>query len=287
MANRRMVSLKVVDTDLFLEMPVTARLLYYDLLVRADDDGFVGSPKKIQRMIRCSDDDFKLLMAKRFIIPFESGVCVIRHWKIHNCIRSDRYSETIYKEEKSMLKLEESGVYALDNKPKNAIPDVIPSDIPDGYQMDTQVRLGKDRLGKDRLELGKDRLDNRISWKEILDTWNQLPQPIKSIRAITDKRKAKIKARTNSLKLKQEDIVQAITNIAQSNFLQGKNKRKWVIEFDWLFKDDNNFTKVLEDKYKDKDKKTNCNTDYNANVRAGLDLIKKYEDENNGGEPIW
>lgn len=145
MANRRMFSLKIIDTDLFLDMPMSARLLYYDLSMRADDDGFVASPKKIQRMVGVSDDDFKLLMAKQFIIPFESGVCVIKHWRIHNYIRPDRYTETIYKDEKEQL-AEKNGQYDLN---------VIPNDIPTVTQMDTQVRLGKDSIGKDKKESKK------------------------------------------------------------------------------------------------------------------------------------
>ena len=249
MANRRMVSLKIVDTDLFLEMPVTARLLYYDLLVRADDDGFVAAPKKIQRMIRVSDDDFKLLMAKKFIIPFPGGVCVIRHWKIHNYIKKDRYSPTIYQDERKKLS-DNNGVYEL-NDSKNVIPsgtEMEPECIQNGSKMDTQ-----DRLGKDRLELGKDRLDNKISWEGILVAWNDLPEPIKPIRAITDRRKDKIKARINSLNLKQEDILQAINNIQKSSFLQGKNSREWIIYMDWLFQDDTRFSKVFEGQYTDKE----------------------------------
>lgn len=133
-----MFSLKIIDTDLFLDMPVTARLLYYDLSMRADDDGFVASPKKIQRMIGCSDDDMKLLTAKQFIIPFDNGICVIKHWRIHNYIRVDRHIDTIYQIEKQQL-IENNGAYELN---------VIPS----GNQMSDnrypQVRLGKDSISK-------------------------------------------------------------------------------------------------------------------------------------------
>jgi len=103
--------------------------------MRADDDGFINNPKKIQRMIGASDDDLKLLIVKNFIIPFESGIVVIKHWKIHNYIRNDRYKETVYQEEKELLDIKENKAYTLG--------------IPNGYQMDTQVRLGKDRIGKD------------------------------------------------------------------------------------------------------------------------------------------
>ena len=114
MADRRMLSLKIIDTDKFVEMPVSARLLYYELCMRADDDGFVSSPQKILRMVGCSGDDLKLLCAKTYIIPFESGVCVVKDWKIHNYIQTDRYKKTIYTEEFSQLQQKENKEYCLD-----------------------------------------------------------------------------------------------------------------------------------------------------------------------------
>lgn len=137
MAERRMFSKTIIDSDAFLDMPMSTQALYFHLSMRADDDGFINNPKRIQRMIGASDDDLKLLIAKSFIITFESGVVVIKHWKIHNYIRNDRYKPTTYEEEKAMLIEKENKAYSLG--------------IPNGYQMDTQVRLGKDRLGKDRL----------------------------------------------------------------------------------------------------------------------------------------
>ena len=134
-----MFSLKVVDTDEFLDMPPTTQNLYFHLGMRADDDGFVASPKKITKIINSADDDMKILLAKKFIIPFESGVCVIKHWKIHNFIRRDRYTETEYKEEKKLL-TEQDNKYKLDNNKTNVIPN--------GNQRLTQVRLGQDRIGK-------------------------------------------------------------------------------------------------------------------------------------------
>lgn len=142
MARRRMFSMDIIDTDHFLEMPMSTQLLYFHLSMRADDDGFVSSPKRILRLIGVAEDDFKMLLAKEYIIPFQSGVCVIKHWKIHNYIRSDRYKETIYKQEKELL-IEEDNVYQL---PDNGIPNVIPDDIP--TVSTGKVRLGKVRLGK-------------------------------------------------------------------------------------------------------------------------------------------
>lgn len=141
MAERRMFAKTIIDSDAFIDMPLSAQALYLHLSMRADDDGFVNNPKRIQRMIGAADDDMKLLVAKSFLIPFENGIVVIKHWKVHNYIRSDRYTPTVYQEEKNLLTVEKSRVYTVG----------IPSGIPNGYQMDTQYRLGKDRLGKDRL----------------------------------------------------------------------------------------------------------------------------------------
>lgn len=103
MRNKRMFSLDVVDTDRFLEMPATTQALYFHLGMRADDDGFISSPNKIVGMVNCSVDDFKLLQAKGYVIPFTNGIVVITHWNQNNYLRKDRYTETRYKSEKAML----------------------------------------------------------------------------------------------------------------------------------------------------------------------------------------
>ena len=135
----------IIDSDIFLDMPLSTQCLYFHLSMRADDDGFINNPKKIQRMVGSSDDDLKLLIAKNFIIPFESGVVVIKHWKIHNYIQKDRYKETLYKDEKSLLITDKNKEYFI------SIPKVDNEDtkcIHDVSNPDTQVRLGKDRIGK-------------------------------------------------------------------------------------------------------------------------------------------
>ena len=145
MAERRMFAKTIIDSDAFLDMPLSTQALYFHLSMRADDDGFINNPKKIQRMIGCCDDDLKLLLAKNFIFAFESGVVVIKHWKIHNYIQKDRYKETVYKEEKAQLHEKENKSYTLGT--------------PNGYIMDTQVRLGQVSLGEDRS--GQDRLEEK------------------------------------------------------------------------------------------------------------------------------
>lgn len=135
MAERRMFAKKITESDSFLDMPSSTQMLYFHLSMNADDDGFVNNPKKIQRMCGASDDDFKLLIAKSFVILFESGIIVIKHWKMHNYIQSDRYRPTDYVDEKSMLGVKKNKAYTLDESKMytKCIQD---------------VSVGKDSIGK-------------------------------------------------------------------------------------------------------------------------------------------
>lgn len=137
------MSMHIIDSDAFLDMPTSSQNLYMHMLMRADDDGFVSNPKRISRMVGASDDDIKVLISKKFVIPFETGVCVIKHWRIHNYIQKDRYQETKYLEEKAMLQVKDNGSYSFDTE---CIQDV--------SSLDTQVRLGKSKvsIGKDSEE---------------------------------------------------------------------------------------------------------------------------------------
>ena len=138
MAERRMFAKTIIDSDAFLDMPLSAQCLYFHLCMRADDDGFVNNPRRIMRMVNATDDDAKILIGKKFLIAFESGVIVIKHWRIHNYIRKDTYNETNYKEEKASLELDENNSYTFRGR------------LVDGSS--TQVSIGKDRLVKDSNE---------------------------------------------------------------------------------------------------------------------------------------
>ena len=140
MAERRMFAKTIVTSDAFLDMPLSARCLYFTLGMFADDDGFVNNPKSIMRQVGASQDDLNILLGKRFILAFDSGVIVIKHWRIHNYIQKDRYKESKYIEEKATLMIDEKGAYT------ECIQDV--------SIVDTQVRVGKDRLVKDSLGEG-------------------------------------------------------------------------------------------------------------------------------------
>ena len=113
MAERRMFSKTIIDSDIFLDMPQTTQNLYFHLNMRADDEGFVNSPKKIMRMVGSNQNDLEILLSKRYVIAFESGVIVIKHFKLHNTIRKDRMKETLYLEERSLLLEKENGSYRL------------------------------------------------------------------------------------------------------------------------------------------------------------------------------
>ena len=114
MATKRMFTMKICDSDAFLEMPLSTQCLYFHLNMRADDDGFIGNSKRIVRLVGASEDDLKLLIAKRFVLAFEDGVIVIKHWRMHNTLSKDRYHETQYLEEKDMLRIKENGSYSFD-----------------------------------------------------------------------------------------------------------------------------------------------------------------------------
>lgn len=138
MAQKRMFSKKIIQTDAFMDMPQSSQLLYFHLVMEADDDGFIGNPKRIMKGVGSSDDDFKVLLSKRFLLPFESGVCVVKHWWIHNTLYKDRYHLTTYQEELKTLQIKENGAYT-DNVNKM---------LTETPKMLTQTKLNETKLNK-------------------------------------------------------------------------------------------------------------------------------------------
>ena len=173
MAERRMFAKTIIDSDAFLDMSLSTQALYFHLSMRADDEGFVNNPKKIQRMIGCGDDEMKILIAKKFIIPFESGVCVIKHWRIHNYIQKDRFKETVYQEEKQHLQLKENKAYTYIENPMDTIC------IQGVSKMDSQYSIGKDSIGK--VNSSSDE-----KYKEIYNLYEQLGFGTINIASISD-----------------------------------------------------------------------------------------------------
>jgi uncharacterized phage protein (TIGR02220 family) len=180
-----MFSKKITDTDTFLDMPLSSQALYFHLNMHADDDGFVSNAKTIKRMIGSNDDDLKLLLAKQFIFAFESGVVVIKDWKIHNYIRKDTYNTTIYGNEKEQLEQDENGAYTL--RPRSV-------DEPS-----PQVRLGKVRLGKDSNIYSSSKDEPHIDLKEFKEIISYLNEKAGTkYRASGNKTQRLIKARFNN-----------------------------------------------------------------------------------------
>lgn len=163
MAQRRMTSLDVVDTDAFLDMPVSAQLLYFHLNVRADDDGFIANPRRVMRTIQVAGDDLKILVAKKFLIEFSDGVCVVKHWRVNNFIRKDLYKGTQYLDLKRTLYIRPNGAYTLNENGAMPVPDgffnlnEVTEEIQEKQQISPTITLtqrkrsvnsGKDRIGK-------------------------------------------------------------------------------------------------------------------------------------------
>lgn len=150
MAEKRMFAKTIIDSDAFLDMPTTSQLLYFHLSMRADDDGFINKPKSIMRMVGASDDDLKILFMKKFVIPFESGIVVIKHWRINNYIRQDMYHKTPYQDEFEQLMFDENGAYTL-----RTCNETVTNSLRNSNELTTQYRLDQKRIDKTRIEKHK------------------------------------------------------------------------------------------------------------------------------------
>ena len=254
MAEKRMFSQKITRSDAFLTMPTSARLLYYDLSMDADDDGFVDRPKSVIKLTGASADDLSILIAKSFVIPFENGVCVIKHWRINNYIRGDRYKKTNYLDLKDQLSVKENGAYTLK----------IDSGIPTDNQLTTKwehrvdkvsidkIRLDKNIEDKSSMSVDTDDKSQPINYNRIMTYWNNNSM-MKEITVITDKRKSVLHARIKEHG--EEAIYKMIDQAKDSSFLRGNNKQSWTANFDWCIRP-NNFVKILEGNYLDASKKS-------------------------------
>lgn len=184
MGKHRMFSLDVVNSDAFLDMPLSAQALYFHFGMRADDDGFVPNPRRIQAYIGASMDDLKLLAAKRFILTFDSGIIVIKHWRLHNYIRKDRYKPTLYQDEKKTLFIKRNGVYTDHPLPpgeaygEKSLPEASADDAEDdppglGDEMTTKRQPNdnqmtpQDKVSKDKLSQAKSSQDKTSNFNYL------------------------------------------------------------------------------------------------------------------------
>lgn len=235
MAKKRMVSNQIVDSDAFLDMPLSAQALYLHLLVRADDEGFSNGFKKVMRMIRASDDDLKILIAKNFIIMFESGVLVIKHWLIHNTIRQDRLIPTVHEEEKRQISTKNNGSYTLKSS--------------DNFQNVSHVSVtcqSDDRIEENRLD--KISIDKNSKEKTSKEKVKHYYGEFKHV-LITDEELEKLKEdfpRDYKQMIKNLDEYLEIKNVSYKNHYlvmrkwkskekkQDKNLDKKDVKIEWL-----------------------------------------------------
>lgn len=295
MAERRMFTQKIVDSDAFLDMPLSTQALYFHLNMRADDDGFVNNPKKIQRMIGASEDDLRILISKRFLLTFESGVIVIKHWRMHNLIRNDRHNPTQYQDELSKIRLKDNGAYTENDNliVQNADEYLVSSNgcqfdnqmtttcQPSDNQMSAQDRLGKDSIGKG--SIGEDRgVTTKVDCQLIADMYNRICISFPELQSLSDARRKAIKARLNQYSV--DDFEKVFRKAESSAFLKGRNARNWSATFDWLIKDAN-FAKVLDGNYDDRETATSTEA---PKSKAAQELDDFYAMVNewaqNGGE---
>lgn len=166
MAEKRMFTKSIIDSDAFLEMPLSAQALYFHLNMRADDDGFVNNPKRITDYVNASSDDLKILLAKRFIIRFDSGVIVIKHWRMHNTLKSDRYHPTDYQDELALLQVKKNKAYT-ERLPEPDIPNAPELPEPDwnqtGTNLEPQVRVVESSKGLDKSSKGLEECSEELS----------------------------------------------------------------------------------------------------------------------------
>lgn len=288
MAEKRMFTKKITETDAFQEMPLSTQALYFHLNMNADDDGFVSNPRKITRMVGASDDDLKLLIIKRFVLTFDSsGVIVIKHWRMHNTLRMDRYHPTEYQEELAMLGLKTNGSYTnrLDCPEIKEMLGAPPVSNHGNHMATTWQPHGNSDLGLDKgLDLGLDSdleeglgldketskdCESENSVQTLVREWNRTGfRPIERI-SKTSVRYKMAKKRIEEYGI--DKVLEALCRANKSDFLHGKSDRGWEMDFDWFVKP-SNFQKVLEGNYDNRGKKN----------KTFFDMYKELKDEEDG-----
>lgn len=249
MASRRMFSLRIINSARFLKMPISSQCLYFHLGLHADDDGIVEA-YTVMNAVGASEDDIRVLTAKGFVTVLnEDLVAYINDWQENNKIRSDRKTDSIYRD---LLLQVLPDVQLQDKKPRadSAKKQLIDSTgLPmddqwttNGLPMDT---IGKDRIGEVRV--GQERTgQGRIDYNGIKDAYNSICTSLPEVKSLSDARKKAIKARLNTYSI--EELLEAFRKAESSDFLKGKNNRNWIANFDWILKD-SNIAKILDGNY--------------------------------------
>lgn len=272
MANRRMFLKEIVESDPFVTMPPSAQALYFHLCMNADDDGFLNSPIKIQRGMGANEEDLSILKERRFILSFEKGVIVIKHWRMQNTLRKDRYTPTQYQEIFQNLTIKENGAYTESGN------QTATRRQPDGEQPLPQVSLGKGSVGKgskvnvpipshptlpetdcsfsDEKECRTKNV-RRKDVQQVIDAWNETG--LKQIERITPESKRGEMTRKRIRDYGLDKVLEAVSKVKTSKFLCGENEKGWYATYDWFILP-SNFQKVLEGNYDDRNRKEESKT---------------------------
>lgn len=272
MAAKRMFNIKLIKSDAFTSMPLSTQALYFHLNLEADDDGFIGNPKGIQRFIGASDDDLNLLIFKGFLIKFDSGVVVVMHWRMHNTLQGDRYVETAYQEEGSMLYLKKNGTYTLDesqaigkleNKWKqngnkkfpqssvvqcsvveSSIEMLLPNKENKGEALPPPIAATIESSGKSS---SKGYIPPAGIYVEIQNLYNNICKKFQPVERLTNKRKRLINILLDK-NFSLPDFENLFNKVAASEYFNSLQDDSWKPTFDWIIHEDN-LTAVLEGKY--------------------------------------
>lgn len=219
MAEKRMFSKQIIDSDAFLEMPLSTQALYFHLSMRADDDGFLNNAKKVMKIIGANQNDYDLLVAKSFIIQFSDGICVIKHWRINNYLRKDRYTETIYQEEKAMLTMQPNGRYSLKDSIREM--DDFPVGIPLVDRSDTQNRTEKNREEKNSI-YSAEKLHDEQSLDDFFESiWKLYPIKKGKGQVSTSRKKA-------LQKIGYDQIGRCVDRFLKDMSDSGRDRKYWM-----------------------------------------------------------
>lgn len=216
MANKRMFTMKIVDSDSFLDMPLSTQCLYFHLNMRADDDGFIGNPKRICKLIGCNDDDLKLLIAKRFVLVFDNGVIVIKHWRMHNTIQKDRYTPTTYSDELKQLGIKDNKSYTLSPMETKCIQNV-----------STDIDIDKDKDIDINKDINKD-IENKIIY--LLSSSKNIYINLKLVKQYEDTLMMMIKAAQVTKKIPKQGRLEDLMKEMIFDRQDVSNKQGYLIE---------------------------------------------------------
>ena len=267
MAERRMFSCKITSSDSFKMMSVAAQALYFHLGMEADDDGFVNNAMSIARSIGASKENIEEILQNRFAIRMNDNLIVIKHWRINNYLQKDRYHETAYKQYKDQLVVKENGSYTEKDKTD---PNWLPTGyylkgncIQSVYEMDTEDRIGKDRIDNNIVLSSTNVSDNThspavaeepaktaknpVNYEEIAELYNRICVAFPQITKLSERRKKAIRARING-GYSVRDFETVFRKAQASDFLKGANDRNWCADFDWIL-NDGNMAKILDGNY--------------------------------------